>query len=228
VTGIVTVGLLESVVAVLAEPLVRALADEHPGVELRLLTAYSGHLQQWLDAGDVDLSLLYNLSPSPSLAVVPLVDEPLWALAPPGSGLDADVPVPCAEVLARRLVLPVPGHGLRVLIDQAVAHLHVQTDVAVQVNSMHLQKLLVRQGHGWSILPAAGVAADVVAGVLDGAPLSEPSFGRQVVVGLPRGGRVPAPVQAVTTVIGRVVRHLVRTGAWPGAVPASAPDVPPV
>ena len=225
VSGIVTLGLLESVVDALVEPLVETVAREHPGIELRLLTAYSGHLQQWLDAGDVDLSLLYNLASTPSLAVVPLIDEALWALAPPGSGLSPETPVPCADVLAQRLVLPVPGHGLRVLIDQALAHTHVEPDIAVQVNSMHVQKMLVRRGHGWSILPAVGVAADIAAGVIEGAPLREPSFGRQVVLGLPRSGRIAPPVQVVTTVIGKVVRRLVRSGEWPGAVPASAPDV---
>lgn len=52
VTGVVTVGLLESATDLLAEPLVSAIAREQPGIELRLMTAYSGYLQQWLDDGD--------------------------------------------------------------------------------------------------------------------------------------------------------------------------------
>src|SRR5580700_6093144 len=48
VAGIVNVGLLESTAELLAEPLVSAVLRRHPGVELRVLTAYSGHLQQWL------------------------------------------------------------------------------------------------------------------------------------------------------------------------------------
>ncbi|GDY40257.1 hypothetical protein SANT12839_011390 [Streptomyces antimycoticus] len=71
VTGIVTVGLLESTTDLLAEPLVSALARDHPGIELRLMTAYSGHLQQWLDDGDLDLTLLYNLADTPSLNLRP-------------------------------------------------------------------------------------------------------------------------------------------------------------
>jgi DNA-binding transcriptional LysR family regulator len=86
VTGIVRVGLLESVLDVLAEPLVTAVARRHPGIELRVLTAYSGHLRDWLDSGDIDLSLLYNLDDTSSLTVVPLLREPLWALAPPAAG----------------------------------------------------------------------------------------------------------------------------------------------
>jgi DNA-binding transcriptional LysR family regulator len=65
VTGIVSVGLLESTADLLTEPLVSAVLRLHPGIELRVLTAYSGHLQQWLDDGDLDVSLLYNLTGTP-------------------------------------------------------------------------------------------------------------------------------------------------------------------
>src|ERR1700753_248910 len=79
-TGTVRVGLLESVADVLAEPLAASVAAAYPGIELRILTAYSGDLQQWLDNRDVDLSLLYNLTPTPTLSVVPLLREQLWAV----------------------------------------------------------------------------------------------------------------------------------------------------
>ncbi|WP_028921879.1 LysR family transcriptional regulator [Pseudonocardia acaciae] len=220
VTGSVTVGLLESTIDVLARPLVAAVAERFPAIELRLVTAYSGHLQQWLDAGDVDISLLYNLTGSPSLAVVPLLREQLWAVAPPDAGLTPDSPVPWRSVCAHPLVLPVTGHGLRALIDQARSSLPVGPRPAPQTNSMHLQKKLVLAGHGWTILPAAGVAGDVAAGLLSGAPVTEPDVVRSVVLGLRRGARTPAPVAAVAAELERLVRSLVRSAAWPSSLPS--------
>jgi len=214
VAGIVSVGLLESVADLLAQPLAAAVASAHPGIELRILTAYSGHLQQWLDSGDIDLSLLYNLAGVPSLAVIPLLREKLWAVAPPEAGLSPGSPVPWAEVLAHPLVLPVPGHGLRALIDQARSALTVQPRITVQVNSMHLQKKLVLAGHGWTVLPAAGVAGDVAAGALSGAPLTAPEVVRSVVLGLQRGRRAPAAVEAVAAELRRLTGELARSGAW--------------
>jgi DNA-binding transcriptional LysR family regulator len=217
VGGIVTVGVLESVIDVLVQPLVAAVGDRYPGIDLRILTAYSGHLQQWLDVGDVDLSLLYNLSSTPSLAVRPLLQEALWVVAPPEAGLAADRPVPWTLLLEHPLVLPVAGHGLRALIDDARSAVPVEPRIAVETNSMHLQKTLVLAGHGWTVLPAAGVAGDVAAGRLSGAPLTGPEVSRSVVLGLPRGARTPPPVAAVAAELTRLVHGAVRSGAWPSA-----------
>jgi DNA-binding transcriptional LysR family regulator len=217
VAGIVSAGVLESVMDLIAQPLATAVAERFPEIELRLLTAYSGHLQEWLDAGDVDISLLYDLTDTPSLAVVPLVREKLWAVAPPDAGLHPDSPVPWESVLAHPVVMPVAGHGLRALIDQARASVGTELHVSIQTNSMRLQKQLVLAGYGWTILPAAGVADDVAAGKLTGAPLVDPEVERSVVLGMQRGSRIPPPVDAVATSLTRLVHQLVRSGAWPSA-----------
>jgi DNA-binding transcriptional LysR family regulator len=217
VTGIATVGVLESVIDLVVQPLVVAVADRYPGIELRFLTAYSGHLQQWLDVGDVDLSLLYNMADTPSLAVIPLLQESLWVVAPPDAGLTPDEPMPWESVLAHPLVLPVAGHGLRALIDQARSSTSTEAHIAIETNSMHLQKKLVLAGYGWTVLPAAGVAGDVSGGLFSGAPLIEPDVSRAVVLGLQRGNRTPPAVKAVTTELVRLVRALVRSGTWPSA-----------
>jgi LysR family transcriptional regulator, nitrogen assimilation regulatory protein len=217
VAGLVAVGLLESTAELLADPLVTAVRREHPGIELRLLAAYSGHLQQWLDDGDLDMSLLYNLASTPSLNLRPLLREKLWVVAPASDGLTADKPVALTEVATHPVILPAPGHGLRVLVDQAIAQAQVECDVAVQTNSMSLQKQLVRQGHGWTILPGAGAAADVAAGTLSAAPLSEPEVWRSIVIGAARSSLPTPAAQAVANHLTRQVRAAARTGAWPSA-----------
>jgi DNA-binding transcriptional LysR family regulator len=222
--GIVTVGVLESLADLLVPPLVSVCRERHPGVELRVVTAYSGHLQEWLDSGDVDLSLLYNVTSSSSLTLRALFEEELWVIAPPAAALHPARPVSWQELSAHPLVLPLPGHGLRVLIDRARAELDVRLDVALQTNSLRLQKLLVLAGHGWTVLPSAGIATDVTAGRLSGAPLGRPSVSRQVVLGLHRAtGKSPA-VQAVARITAALVDDAVGSGKWPSARPLGAGD----
>ncbi|MDQ0382574.1 LysR family transcriptional regulator [Amycolatopsis thermophila] len=217
VTGIVTLGLLESTAALIAEPLVAAILRRHPGIELRLQTAYSGHLQRWLDDGDLDLTLLYNLTSSPTLNVTPLVRERLWVVAPPAEGLRADHPVPFADLAERAVVMPAAGHGLRALIEAAAAKAGTDLTSTVQTNSMTLQKQLVLAGHGWTILPAVGIADDVTAGILSAAPVTAPEVWRSIVLATPRSGRVPAAVDVVARELTRQVHLSVREGRWPSA-----------
>ncbi|KAA9156198.1 LysR family transcriptional regulator [Amycolatopsis acidicola] len=221
VTGIVSLGLLESTAVLIAEPLVAAILRDHPGIELRVQTAYSGHLQRWLDDGDLDLSLLYNLTGSPSLNVTPLVREQLWAVAPASAKLRPGKPVPFGTLAGQPFVMPAAGHGLRIVIEAAAREAGTDLTGGVQTNSMFLQKQLVLAGHGWTILPACGIADDVTAGVLSAAPLGEPEVWRSIVLAMPRTGRVPPAVDAVARELTRQVRHAVHKGRWPSADLAS-------
>ena len=216
ISGVVNVGLLESIAELVAGPLVEAVAARHPGIELRLLTAYSGHLQQWLEDGELDLTFLYDRAPSPTVQVVPVVQEELWAVAPPGSGLAPDTPITVAELIAHPLVLPTQGHGLRALLDEAILPTAHVRPVA-QVNSMALQKALVVGGHGWSVLPASGVAALVSAGQLTAAPIGSPAVVRQVGLGIRPRSRTPRALSIVLRELGHIVRALVGAQAWAGA-----------
>ncbi|WTB87293.1 LysR substrate-binding domain-containing protein [Streptomyces cellulosae] len=224
VTGIVTVGLLESTSDLLAEQLVATVGRAHPGVDLRLMTGYSGHLQQWLDEGDLDLTLLYNLDSTPSLNARPLVRERLWAVAPASAGLRPDNPVAFAEVAAHPLVMPASGHALRTLIDAAAARSDSTMGVTVQTNSMRVQKQLVLAGHGWTILPGVGIAEDVANGSLSAAPLCEPDVWRSIVLGTARYGRVPPAVAVVARALVGRITTAVSQEQWPSAELQSSED----
>jgi LysR family nitrogen assimilation transcriptional regulator len=218
VTGIASVGILGSVEHLLAGPLVEVIARKHPGIELHLATAYSGHLQEWLDAGDLDLSLLYNLTTTQSVRVLPLLCDTLWAVAPPGAGLTPDKPVDLAMVLSQPFIMPIAGqHGIRLLLDEARLGCDVEPRVVAQANSIALQTLLVKAGHGWTILPGAGVAHEAAAGGLSAAPIRNPEIVRTVGLGLPRTGKTPHAAEVVATELLALIRAAVLSGRWASA-----------
>ena len=223
VMGLVSVGVLDSLLGVMVPTLIDSVAEKFPGVELHLLSGVSRDLQQWLDDGIVDVALLYNVADTTSMRVKPLLTELLWAVAPPEAGLLPTEPSTWQQVLREPLILPIVGHGLRTLIDKARADIPLEPKIIVETNSMSVQKQMGSSGRGWAILPAAGVARDVQQGKLSGAPLSEPSVSRSVVIGLPRAARVPRAVEAVATELLQVSRRLVLTGEWPSATLLDSP-----
>ena len=217
VTGIAHVGVLGGAIDLLVPPLVAVVAEKYPRIDLRISTAYSGHLREWLDTGELDLSLVYNLDDTPAVRVIPLLRDRLWVVGPPDAGLRPDQPVDVGDALLRPFIVPVPGHGLRILFDQARLSAGVEPNTVVQANSMELQKVLVKAGRGWTVLPASGVAADLAEGTLSAAPLRNPEIPRTIGLGLPRTGRTPPAVEAVATELARIIRAAVADGAWPSA-----------
>lgn len=217
VGGIVTVGLLPSTADMLSSALLTAMTAQYPGIRLRLTAGYAGHLQSWLETGDVDIALLYDSKPNPALKFRPLLEESLWFVGPPGSGLHARHAVRMADIIGRPLVLPGAPHGLRSLVEQAARAQDIELDIVAETNAMSVQKRLVLDGHGYTILPSIAVADDVERGIVAAAPIIDPHLVRRIVLAQPATRKVPNSVHCVTNELITCARDAVRNDRWPSA-----------
>lgn len=217
VGGIVTVGLLPSTADMLGSALLHAVSGRFPGIRLRLTSGYAGHLQSWLEAGDVDLALLYDSKPNPALKYRSLLEESLWLVGLPKSGLDRGTPVRMADILGYPLVLPGAPHGLRSLVETAARSQETELNVVAETNTMSVQKRLVLDGHGYTILPSIAVADDVDQGNLAAAPVVDPVLVRRIVLALPATRAVPNSVRCVMTELIECAREAVLHNRWPSA-----------
>lgn len=215
--GTVTVGLLASTAALLAVPVVSAVTERHPGVRLRVVTGYGGHLSRWLEAGDVDVAVTYNQPPAVALEVRPLLDEDLWAVAPPVGGLLAEEGVSLRDLLQRSLVMPSPPHGIRSLVEGSAARIGLALDIAVETNDAGVQRQLVQGGLGWTVLPGIMVAGEAAGGTLNAAPIVNPGIPRRIVLARPTGSRSTSAVRMVAEVLEETVLSLIDAGKWPSA-----------
>ena len=116
--GRVVFGMPPTVGDVLATRLIERFLALHPEVTLRVVTAFSGYLLEWLHSGIVDIAVVYGSERMANLRVAPLLLETLHFVGGPGAAGPAARAVPFAEVAARRLVLPGPEHGLRILVEE--------------------------------------------------------------------------------------------------------------
>ncbi|WP_302846939.1 LysR family transcriptional regulator [Arthrobacter sp. cf158] len=215
--GIVTVGLLASTASLLAVPLVSAVTERHPGVRLRVVTGYGGHLSRWLEAGDVDVALTYNQPPATGLDVKPLLEEALWAVAPPAAATVRPEGVDLSELLLQSLVMPSAPHAIRSLVESAAARLNVPLDIAVETNDAGVQKQLVQSGLGWTVLPGIMVADEAAGGVLNSSPIVNPEIPRKIVLVRPSGTRAPGAGRMVADLLEDVVLTRIASGKWPSA-----------
>ena len=214
VRGVVTVGLLPSTCELLASELVAGVAKAFPAVRLRILMGYTGHLQNWLEVGDVDVSLLYDPKPSPTLQVQPLLEERLWIVGRPEAGFNAHSPVELRQIAGEPLILPNAPHGIRSLVEQAYASAGINLTVTAETNAMSVQKGLVLDGLGFTILPSIAIVDDVARGALSAAPLSDANLQRRIVLALPNTRRVPIAVRCVVELLVKQMNDAVRCGKW--------------
>ena len=214
VSGLVTLGLLPSTVDLLSSALVSALAAAYPEIRVRIAVGYAGTLMQWLASGEVDAALLYGAERSAEIQTTALIEEALWVIGPPGSGLDARRPVTLAELAGHRVVLPSAPHGIRTLVEHACALAKVTLQISAETNALSVQRSLVLGGHGLTILPPIAVAEDLQAGKLLGAPLAE-DIRRTIVLALPAQRPTARHVRCAIEVLVQQARAAIDAGAWP-------------
>lgn len=217
VTGLVAIGLLASTAELLAAALVSAVTASYPGIRLRLTVGYAGHVQRWLETGEVDAGLLYDVKRTTTMHVRPLLSEALWVIGPASARLRRARPVTMAQLAKKRVVLPSAPHGLRTLIEEAAGVAGVTLDVAAETNDLTVQKRLAMEGLGYTILPVIAVAGDLAAGRLCGAPLAEPQVERKIVLAVPSARAPSTAARCVMETLTACMHEAVRSNRWPTA-----------
>lgn len=214
VKGTVNVGLLASTSELLSTRLVAAVAERHPDIRLRLNVGYAGHLFRWLEAGDIDLALTYAEREPAAVQVRTLLTEALWAVAPAGTRLREDRGIALSKVASERFVMPAAPQGLRSIIEHAAASQGLELRVSVETNDLTSQKALVKDGWGWTILPAVGVSGEVQRGELSAAPVIRPTLRRRIVLAVAANRQAAAAVRCVTDRLLECAKDAVVAGNW--------------
>lgn len=215
-SGSIAIGLPPTVSELLSVPLVNSFRQRHPNVKISFVSAYSGYLLDWLQRGDIDVSILYDLRGSHTLRFVPILQEALYAVGAAGSGLHPDMALPFKRLETAPLLLPSRGHGLRDLVDRLAARQELTLDISIEANSFGTLKDLVRNGHGWTILPFAAIHSDVKAGLLSHAPLADPTPVRRLALAYRDDTSSARLARSTVHIMQDLIVDLVQRGLWAG------------
>ncbi|KAE8760065.1 LysR family transcriptional regulator [Paraburkholderia madseniana] len=227
VSGTVSLGLLPSSCELLTAPLVGALQRAFPQIRVSLSVGYTDHLLRWLESGEIDAALLYDPAASPALDARPLVEESLSLVGLASIGLSDDYPVSVAALGEAPLVLPSAPHRLRSLVEHACAVAGVDITFAAETNALSVQKALVAQGYGATVMPRVAVQQEIERGVFSAARIDGEAFLRRIYLAIPTTRRSSTAVRCATTVLQNCVRDIACSGEWEGArwiEPSHTPD----
>lgn len=222
--GRVEFGMTPSISMALSIPMAETMRLEMPKVQFSANEAMSGHLRDWILAGEIDLAILYDYSDLGQCTAEFIMDEDLWVYAAPDTWPFDTSPgeaVRLRDVIAQELVLPSPRHGLRRFIDRIARSHGLTLEVEIEMDSMPQIKSLVARGSGFTILSPAAVHDMVTTGQLVGSPVEDPRLQRHLYLVRSSQTRVTAAIRATEDCCHRVVADLVKRGIWQAATPGA-------
>lgn len=212
--GELAIGIPVSIASVLTLPLMEAIEERLPHLQVRVYEALTGDLRAWLRSGKVETALLYGRDDAEDLEIEPLADDELVLY-----GL-AHAP----EARRRRIAFKdLPGyplfltdndHPTRPLLVRLAQAEGIVLRFAAQINSVHQLKALAREGRGHTILPLVALAGEhaEAGGLIH--PFSPMIKLRSYVAGL---SKTRPHAASLRRIIRDVACDLIGKGIWPGA-----------
>lgn len=161
-SGHFALGLPPSLGSSVTVPLVKAFALNLPNARLATVEGLSAYILEWLNVGRVDCALVYNATASTTVDLLPLLDDQLYLIAPAASGPAAAATAPRQSITLSALadyplIIPARPHALRMSVENALAGVDAKIRVAHEIECIPAVIDLVRQGHGFAVLPMNAV-----------------------------------------------------------------------
>jgi LysR family transcriptional regulator, nitrogen assimilation regulatory protein len=214
-SGEVFIGLPTTMALHLTVPLVKAVRSKFPKVSLRVSEGMSGHIQEWVISGRLDLAILYTDDAIEGLSIEKITDEDLFLISRHDAAL-ASRDVPFGELSIYPLVLPGPSHGLRRSIEKVRQTTATVLDIAVEVDSLpHLKRLAI-EGDLHTILPQAACREEIRLGQLCARRITGPALRRPIALARPTNRPNSLAAQNIRDLLKELVQRSI--GQTPGAV----------
>ncbi|MFY9512120.1 MAG: LysR substrate-binding domain-containing protein [Rubrivivax sp.] len=136
-SGRLAIGLPPSVSRSLTGPLVETFRQRFPKATLTMVEGLSTYVLEWLVLGRIDCAVVYNVTPTATVDLVPVLDEPLFLVsargtAPAGIGR----PLPLARLAEHELVMPSRPHSIRMLLETTLASSGLKPRIGLEIESV--------------------------------------------------------------------------------------------
>ena len=212
-SGHFVLGLPPSLGRSVTVPLVKAFASRLPNAGLATVEGLSAYMLEWLNVGRVDCALVYNAPASPAVDLSPLLDDQLFLIGPRAAKAARKVrkSVTLAEIADYPLIIPSRPHSIRMSVENALAGVDRKIRVAHEIECIPAVIDLVRQGHGFAVLPFNAVQStpwgDEVSVKPIVAPVLKTSLSLATAAHRPKSPLIRKAIE----VIRDIVRHEIRS-----------------
>ena len=216
-SGKVVFGLPHSASNALALPLLRAVRQQLPTVQLELTEELTGNLSKQLRTGQIQLAVLFDDGQTSEFACQPLLREQMYLIEPAG-GAPRRARVTLKQVLAMPLILPASPHGVRPIIEAAAARAGLAPpQVDADISSISILRTTLLAGLGRTLLPIMPLRQEIESGALRATAVGSPPLERTLLLCAAKHIPPSTASQAVERLTLALVRELCQSGEWLGA-----------
>ena len=211
-SGHFVLGLPPSLGRSVTVPLVKAFGLRLPNASLATVEGLSAYMLEWLNVGRVDCALVYNAPVSPTVDFQPLLDDQLFLICPRAAkaARKARKSVTLAEIADYALIIPSRPHSIRMSVENALAGVDRKILVAHEIECIPAIIDLVRQGHGFAVLPFNAVASTPWGEEVSATPIVAPALKTSLSLATSAHRPKSPLMRKAIDVIRDIVRHEIR------------------
>lgn len=217
VSGQVSLGMMGTLSHVLSVRLIQRVALALPDISLRIVEGSSNRLIEWLQSGEIDISLLYGPSTNSHFRARELLSEDLFLVGPSNSSLHPNIPLRFSQLAKLDLILTSRTRGIRAIVENAAARAKMSLKIRFEADSLTVLKDLVERGLGYTILPKSALSNGTHRIPFTVVPLVAPKLRRQIILALPSDRSDTRATSAIVDHIDAETTSLIKSGKWEAA-----------
>lgn len=216
-------GMPETVVGVLAAPLIASLTAVFPNVAFSVAVGSTDQMVEAMLKGAVDVALI-NPVPDDRVFYRDLLTEDLVLIGGPESALEAGREVTFTELVELPLVVPRSPTGIGNALENAALRTKVNIGYLTTTDSLSVAKTLIEAGLVYAILPLSACGPEIQDGRLRFAPVTQTGLTQQL--GVAATAQLDLPREFVAKVgntLREEVSRLIKSGRWPARLLSQQP-----
>lgn len=155
--------------------------ENHSDVELQISYGYSQGLIDRVLTGELDFAVINQSFQQEYLNRIDILNEELLIASSATTRLNIPLPVPFAALGQLKLVLPSRRHGLRIVIDQALAAQGIELVPHMELDDLTVIESFLRRNDWVSVLPATVLQRGLEEGAVRAYPMEAPGITRRMV-----------------------------------------------
>ncbi|MBA1235205.1 LysR family transcriptional regulator [Pseudomonas stutzeri] len=179
--GRINAGLIASAANQALASTLAYFVEHHPDVELQVSYGYSQDLIDRVLSGALDFAVINQSFQQEHLHRMDILDEELLVATGASTRLRIPTPVPLTALGQLKLVLPSRRHGLRIVIDQALAAQNIELSPHMELDDLTVIESFLRRSDWISVLPATVLQRGLEEGAIRAYPLAAPGITRRMV-----------------------------------------------